>query len=57
MVLPGDSKQMAAAAVEIVKHVHWPAIDPHGVLHVVDEVIKQQLLLLHHTEEEHTGFV
>jgi len=53
----GDSQQVAAAAVEIVKHVHRPAIDPHGVLHVVDEVVKQQPLLLHHMEEEHTSLV
>jgi len=38
---PGHTEQLTESAAGVCKHMQWPAIDPHCILHVVQEVIKQ----------------
>ena len=36
--LPGDGAELAEAAGQVVKDVQRPAVDAHGVMHVVSQV-------------------
>ena len=44
--LPCDLAELTDPTAQVVKEMKRPAIDPHGKLHVVNQVLKQQLVLL-----------
>ena len=56
LALPCDSANLTESTAHVVEDVERPAVDAHGIVHVVDKSIKELHLILQDQSKLHEDF-